>query len=198
MSLFRRGEIWWYEFWFAGRRIRESTKSASKTVAKGAEQRRKRELEQGFNDITDVRRERVRTFGDLADEYLENYKLRLPQSAVYAEYAVGHIVRLLGHKMVVDITEQVVTEYQNARLRENTAPKSVNEEVGFLLRILGEPGDLLRARLRRKRLLKLKVRQTVGIYHGRKRPDALGSAQGALAAPLSSDHAIAQCWCPRR
>jgi len=34
MSLFRRDDVWWYEFWFAGQRIRESTKSASKTVAR--------------------------------------------------------------------------------------------------------------------------------------------------------------------
>ena len=34
MSLFQRGDIWWYEFWFAGRRIRESSKSESKTLAK--------------------------------------------------------------------------------------------------------------------------------------------------------------------
>ena len=34
MSLFQRGDVWWYEFWFAGRRIRESSKSPSKTVAK--------------------------------------------------------------------------------------------------------------------------------------------------------------------
>jgi hypothetical protein len=27
MSLFRRGEVRWYEFWFAGRRIQESSKS---------------------------------------------------------------------------------------------------------------------------------------------------------------------------
>jgi hypothetical protein len=84
MALFRRGGVWCYEFWFAGRRIRESTKSASKTLARTAEQTRKRELEQGFNDVTDVRQKRVRTFGDLAQEYLQNYKLRLPQSAVYA------------------------------------------------------------------------------------------------------------------
>jgi hypothetical protein len=48
MSLFRRGDVWWYEFWFAGRRIRESSKSPSKTVAKGAEQKRKREQEAGL------------------------------------------------------------------------------------------------------------------------------------------------------
>ncbi len=40
MSLFKRGKVWWYEFWFAGRRIRESAKTGSKTVAKGAEQQR--------------------------------------------------------------------------------------------------------------------------------------------------------------
>ena len=62
MSLFPRGDVWWYEFWFAGRRIRESSKSPSKTVAKGAEQKRNRELEAGFNNFTDLRRERIRLF----------------------------------------------------------------------------------------------------------------------------------------
>jgi hypothetical protein len=62
MSLFKRGKVWWYEFWFASRRIRESTKTGSKTVAKAAEQRRRRELGVGFNNLEDVRQERVRTF----------------------------------------------------------------------------------------------------------------------------------------
>jgi hypothetical protein len=50
MSLFRRGNLWWYEFWFANRRVRESAKTASKTLAK-AEQKRRRELETGFNNL---------------------------------------------------------------------------------------------------------------------------------------------------
>jgi integrase len=162
MSLFRRGDVWWYEFWFAGRRIRESSKSPSKTVAKGAEQKRKRELEAGFNNFTDQRHERIRTFSEMADEFFAAYKLRLPQSAVFAGYAVNHLKRLLGGKMLVDFNEAVVIQYQNARLGESAAPKSINEEVGFLLRILGDPGDLLRIRLRKRKMLKLKVRQTVG------------------------------------
>jgi hypothetical protein len=44
MSVFKRGRIWWYEFWFAGRRIQESARATSKTVAKLAEQKRRREL----------------------------------------------------------------------------------------------------------------------------------------------------------
>jgi hypothetical protein len=75
MSLFRRSDIWWYEFWFAGRRIQESGKSPSKTIARTAEQKRRRELEQGFNNFTDVRHERIRTFSEVADEFFNGYKL---------------------------------------------------------------------------------------------------------------------------
>jgi len=162
MSLFQRGDIWWYEFWFAGQRIRESSKSASKTVARDAEKNRKRELEHGFNNITDQRQERVRTFRDMADDFYSGYKVRLPDSATFAEYAIGHLKRLLGTKMLVDFNEAVVTKYQNDRLSEGTAPKTINEEVGFLLRILEEPGELIRARLRKKKMLKLRVRKSVG------------------------------------
>ena len=162
MALYRRGDIWWYEFWFAGRHIQESSKSSSKTLARTAEQNRRRELEQGFNNFTDTRQERIRVFSEVAEEFFKGYKLRLPNSAVFADYAINHLKRLLGSKMMVDFNEAVVIKYQNDRLDEGTAPKTINEEVGFLLRILGEPGDIIRARLRKKKMLKLKVRKHIG------------------------------------
>jgi hypothetical protein len=42
MSLYRRGNVWWYKFWFNGQLIRESSKSESKTLAKDAERTRRR------------------------------------------------------------------------------------------------------------------------------------------------------------
>src|ERR1022692_5186933 len=87
MSLSKRGKYWWYEFWFAGRRIQESSKSASKSVAKLAEQKRRRELEEGFNSIEDQREEQVRTIRERAKAYFESYVLR-NQSATFAEYAL--------------------------------------------------------------------------------------------------------------
>jgi integrase len=162
MAIFQRGEIWWYEFSFAGRRIRESSKSTSKTLARTAERNRKRELEEGFNNVSDTRHERVRTVGDMAEEYLTAYKLRHPQSAVFADYAVSHVKRIVGSKMFVDCNEATITSYQNERLREGAAPKTVNEEVGFLLRIMDELGDILRVRLKKRKLLKLKVGKSIG------------------------------------
>jgi hypothetical protein len=119
-------------------------------------------LEEGLNNFEDVRQERVRTIREVGDAYLASYKLRNPQSGVFAEYAVAHVQRLLGDRMLVDLNEQTVKEFQDKRLGEKAAPKTINEEVGFLLRLLGDMGDLLRVRLRKKRLLKLKVRKSVG------------------------------------
>ena len=39
-------------------------------MAKSAEQKRRRELEEGFNNLEDIRQERVRTVREIADEYL--------------------------------------------------------------------------------------------------------------------------------
>jgi integrase len=166
MALYRRGDIWWYEFRFAGRHIQESSKSPSKTLARTAQQNRRRELEQGFNNISDTRHERIRIFGEVAAEFFTGYKLHLPRSSVYAEYAIDHLKRLLGGEMLVDFNEATVTKYQNDRLEEGAAPKTINEEVGFLLRILGEAGDIIRVRLRKNKMLKLKTRKFLGKAYG--------------------------------
>jgi integrase len=64
----------------------------------------------------------------------------------------------MGKTMVVDVTDTAVKDYQTARLHEKVSPKSINEEVGFLLRLIGEQGDFLRAKLRRQKALKLTTR----------------------------------------
>ena len=153
--------VWWYKFYFAGQCIRESAKTSSKTLAKQAEQKRHRELEEGFNGLVDRREDRIRTINDLAGDYLEAYKLRA-KSGTFAEYALGHLTRHLGKQMAVEITEKTIKEYQTARLKEKAASKTINEEVGFLLRLLGEQGDSIRVKLRRQKALKLAVRSEIG------------------------------------
>ena len=184
MSVFKRGKIWWYEFWFAGRRIQESAKTNSKTVAKLAEQRRRRELEEGFNSIEDHRQERIRTIREVAKGYLEGYVLR-NRSARFAQGAVNHLIRLIGAKMIVDVDENTVLEYQKQRLGEKAAPKTINEEVGFLLRLLGERGELVRAHLRKRKLLKLKVsRQAAKAYSPEEKQRLVEAARQARSPTI--------------
>jgi hypothetical protein len=51
MSLYKRGDVWWYKFRFARQVIRETSKSEMRTVGKEAERARRRELEESFNRL---------------------------------------------------------------------------------------------------------------------------------------------------
>jgi integrase len=182
MALFRRGKIWWYEFFFAKRRVRESAKTTSKTVAKLAQQQRRRELEKGFNGLEDTRDERIRTIREIGATYLDEYRLR-HKAVTFAEYSLRKINRHFGDTMSVDVTDKTVKAYQTARLKDKAAPKTINEEVGFLLRCMGEAGDGIRARLRRQKALKLPVRHQVGKAYTPEEREALLSAAKAARSP---------------
>ena len=49
--LYRRGNMWWYKFQFAGRVFRESAKTTSKTLARQAERKRHQQLEEAVHGI---------------------------------------------------------------------------------------------------------------------------------------------------
>ena len=73
----------------------------------------------------------------VASGYLEDYGLR-HKPITFAVYAIGNFVRRLGRSTSVDVTEKTVKAYQSTSLEEKAAPKAINEEVGFLFRVLGE------------------------------------------------------------
>lgn len=164
MSVYKRGGVWWYEFWFANVRIRESTKASSKTLAKEAEKNRRRELEKGYNGLaTEDRSRRVQTFRQAAQPFLADYKLRhSPYSASYMKYCISHLNAHVGDMMLIEIGVDTVLAYQKARLLERSSPKTINEEVLVLLQIMREMGDLIRVKMRRDKTLKLAYEEFEG------------------------------------
>ena len=87
-------------------------------------------MEERFNSLSDDRKERIRTIAEIAKDYIEDYKLR-HRSTTFAEYAVGHVTRIVGSLMTIEANEQTVLNYQTARLKEKASPKSINEESAF-------------------------------------------------------------------
>ena len=164
MAVYKRNGTWWYEFWFLNQRIRESTKSKSRTLAKEAERNRRRDLEEGYNGLAkEDRSRRVLTFSQAADPFLLEYKLRhRPTSITYMEYCIDHLKTHLGALMLIEIGVDTVREYQSARLREKASPKTINEEVMVLLQIMREMGDLIRVKMKRDKTLKLAYQEFEG------------------------------------
>ncbi len=154
-------KVWWYEFTIAGKRVRESAKTTRKTIAIEAERKRRIEYERSLNAVEQDRSKRIESISDLGKAFADDYEVRHPRSATYMNACNAHVTRLLGRKMASDITPAAVREYQTTRLKEGAAAKTINEEVGFLLRILTDQGDVVRAKLRREKSLKLKVKGNV-------------------------------------
>jgi hypothetical protein len=84
VSLYKRGDVWWYKFRFAGQMIRESSKSESKTVAKDAERVRRRELEESWNQIK--RRKLPPLFSLAAADWLKTRTGIAPQRSVVTNW----------------------------------------------------------------------------------------------------------------
>jgi hypothetical protein len=85
--------------------------------------------------------------------------------------------------MVVDIDEAAVLRYQEDRLREKAAPKSINEEVRFLLKMLEDSGEVIQARLRKKKQLKLAVRKKIGKAFDREETESLAAKARTSRSP---------------
>ena len=136
MSLYKRGDVWWYKFQFAGQVIRESTKSDSKTVAKDAERSRRRELEESYNQIK--RRKLPPTLERAGSEWLEAEKPHLAERT-YEIYEVAyrcHLEPAFGSLLLCDIDANKIASYQAKRKAEKASARTLNKELQVLRQML--------------------------------------------------------------
>jgi integrase len=159
MAVFKRGNVWWYEFIFAGRRIRESAKTSRKTVVIEAERNRRLELEKTLAGMPAEKREsRINSVSDMVKPYLESYGINhRAKSVLFSNGRLSHVTRKLGSVLLPDLTEETIRGYIKARLEEGVCGRTINMEVGELSRAIGKPWSVLWPKVR-----KLEERKGVG------------------------------------
>jgi integrase len=136
MSIYRRGKVWWYKFWFNGQPIRESSKSTSKTIAKDAERARRRELERAYNRIP--KRISIPLFRRAADEWLSAVKPHLADRTqnIYDVAIRCHLKPVFGLLLLCDIEASRISAYQARRKAEGASARTLNKELQVLRQIL--------------------------------------------------------------
>src|ERR1700722_13531403 len=135
MSVYKRGDVYWYDFWFNGSHIRDSAHTNSKTIAKQAEQQRRRDLERAINRIT--RPTRMPLFKIAANRLVEDKRARRAHNTgeLY-KYALKPVIQEFGGRLVCDISPEAIAAYQTKRLNAEMSPRIVNIEVGALRGVL--------------------------------------------------------------
>lgn len=151
MAVYKRGNVWWYQFYFAGRKIQESAKTPRKTVAKAAEDRRRAELERALAGLpVESTETRINRVSDSVATYLKHYPSNhRAQSVRFAKQRLVHVERLLGSLLVIDLTEDRIRDYIATRLKEKAGGRTVNMELGELSRALGNKWSVLWPRVRK-------------------------------------------------
>ena len=136
MSLYKRGDVWWYKFRFAGQMIRESSKSESKTIAVDAERSRRRKLKESWNQIK--RRTLPPTFERAGSAWLDAEKPHLAERT-YEIYEVAlrcHLKPVLGSLLLCDIDASRIASYQARRKAERASARTLNKELQVLRQVL--------------------------------------------------------------
>jgi integrase len=133
MGVFKRGEVWWYEFSFQGQRIRESAHTSSKTAAGQIERERRRSLELSAGG---VRQQKPLLFGVAAKAWLaENAHWSESTREIY-RLKMGHLMPAFGKLLLAEITPADISAFQRKRQKAGASPREVNMESAVLRMIL--------------------------------------------------------------
>lgn len=134
----RESEVYWCDFTYCGRRIRESTGQTKKTLARNYEERRRRELESAVAGVAAPKAEdRIRDVKSIIEEWIKVRTAgKKDRTKAYIRERCAHLIKHLGGHLACDVTEAVVAQYIGKREAENAAACSINREVFMLSKAL--------------------------------------------------------------
>jgi integrase len=131
--IYKRGNTWWIKYYRNGKAYRESSGSDKKMVAKKLLDRREGDISKG--KVPGVQFDKV-TFDELAEAFLQDYRINQKKSLVRAERSVRHLTGYFEGCKVPNITSPAIQSYVVSRLEEGAMNATVNRELSALKRML--------------------------------------------------------------
>lgn len=117
MSVYKRGGVYWYEFRFQGRKIRETAKTKNKRVAEQMETKRKNDLAMGLVGIKP--KKTIPMFKDAVADFLKWVEFeRKPNTYIRHKSSSKTLLRYFGNFRVDEITTQTIEKFVMRRSGE--------------------------------------------------------------------------------
>jgi integrase len=129
--IYQRGETWWIDYSFRGKRHRESSGSTKRADA--VKLLRKRLAEMGTGKLIGPDEEKL-TFEHLADMVQTDYRVNGRRSTKRLATALKHLRAFFGDSRALDITTDRVRLYIAARQEAGAANASIQKELAALKR----------------------------------------------------------------
>jgi integrase len=140
-----RSNVLWYEFTYAGKRIRESAKTTRRTIAVEAEKRKRLDLERARAGLpVEAPSTRISTVLDCTKAYRKAFDQgHREKSRVWVAERLAHVERLLGTALLPDLTEDRIRAYLRKRAGEGVGGRTINMELSLLARAMGKTWTVL-------------------------------------------------------
>ena len=133
-TLYKRGSVWWLQYYHRGQQIRESSGSPKKMVAKKLLDMREGEIAQG--KMPSYLFEKV-MFEDLSEGLIADYKINRRKTLSKIEQMIrNHLEPFFGGMKVPDINTGLIMEYVLLRQAKGAANGTINRELTALKRMM--------------------------------------------------------------
>ena len=142
MSLYKRGDVYWYKFMWQGKLIRESTKQGNGKVARNMESAHRTSLAKGEVGIRDKKPvlSLVKFIDDRFEPWAKATFERSSPKTWFDWYRVGlraiKRYKPLADSMLNEITGEIVAEFAAHRLTSGLQVSTVNSSLRVLRRVL--------------------------------------------------------------
>jgi integrase len=141
VSIYKRGEVYWYKFMWQGRMVRESTKQGNDKVARQMEAAHRTSLAKGEVGIRD--KKPVPIVRQFCEQRLEpwaksTFKQAAPKTWLWYCFGINSVKNsaTLGNLKINEIGPELVAEFASERQRDGLQISSINSCLRALRRML--------------------------------------------------------------
>lgn len=136
--IWKKGRIWWVQYYAYGRQVRESSRSTGKPIADRLLRKRLGEIEVGIFVGPAVQRVRYEELRDaLYADYQTNYRKWLRRDKEGQSYILGvsHLDDFFSGYRAVDISTDRIREFIKGRQEDGAANGTINRSLALLRRM---------------------------------------------------------------
>jgi integrase len=133
MAVFKRGNVYWYEFEFMGQRVRDSAHTSNRELARSIERGRRRAMEESAGGVRKVKPTLFRKAGN---DWLKGNAHWSASTREINTLKLSHPVPTFGKLLLTEITADRIAKFQLQRLRDGVSNREVNMEVSVLRMVL--------------------------------------------------------------
>src|SRR5882672_1023518 len=131
MGLYRRGKVWWIDYYYIGNRVREPV-GPEKEEARIILGERLKDIRQGRNP--ELRRIRPKLFDEMVAEFLKRHA---SQRRDYETFVLltNVLLRYFRGRTLQEVTPKAIEDFRAARLAESVTKATVNRHRAVLSKL---------------------------------------------------------------